>query len=98
VKQSTTETDGCAQGIAPDGLPPSDLFARCHEVLDAASSLLVNVEYLAADSEAARADRNAAADDARASIERITRIMREMQATVRRASPTIRPGSLRAVR
>jgi hypothetical protein len=52
------------------------LCRACHEIVDAASALILNVEFLA---EAAEGPRQQAADDARLSVERIVKVAKRLR-------------------
>ena len=60
----------------PSSIAPDGLARDCHEIIDAASALIVNVEFMARDGEPSRV---AAAEDARQSVHRIVRIARAMR-------------------
>jgi hypothetical protein len=86
AKKGSTAESGEREKLVVDessGLAPSGLVKQCHAILEAASSLLVNVEYLANND---AADREAAVADARSSIERISQIVRGLQDVARDAA------------
>ena len=65
---------------------PTALLALCHDVLNAASALGMNIEFLATDGDGSRHERASAAEVARLAVEAITRIFRELQDAARLAA------------
>jgi hypothetical protein len=72
--------------MSSSALTPTALLATCHALLNVASSLSVNVEFLADPSAGMSADRLEAAEDARSSLEQLSRLVRELQQAARRAA------------
>jgi hypothetical protein len=62
---------------APAGESTQALSRACHEIIDAASALMVNVEFLAQAGEGSNKQR--AAEDARRSVERIVKIAQTLR-------------------
>jgi hypothetical protein len=86
AKKGSTAESGEREKLAVDEsshLAPAELVKHCHAILEAASSLLLNLEYLADDD---ATDRGAAVADARNSIERISQIVRSLQDVARAAA------------
>jgi hypothetical protein len=76
--QTNEEKSGAASPDAPrESSPaPEAVFRACHEIIDAASALLVNLELLAGGSDPAH---DYVVADARASIERIVKLARSLR-------------------
>jgi hypothetical protein len=84
-KGVTAESGERAKLVLDESSPlsPAALVKQCHAILEAASSVLLNVEYLADDD---ATDRKAAVADARIGIERIAEVVRSLQDTARAAA------------
>jgi hypothetical protein len=68
---------------------PSPALSRaCHEIIDAASALMLNVDYLADGDEEGR---RGAVRDARTSVERIVKIAKALRSPPPRRAPTPEP-------
>jgi hypothetical protein len=63
------------------GLLPEALIRACHDILEAAAVLTINVQQLA--TETAGTDRQATVDDALESIARIAKVAQTVQAAAR---------------
>jgi len=67
-------------------LSSSGLVTTCHEILNAMSSLAMNVEYLAQGVPKLGPDLAAAAEDARHGVRQVSELVRALQAEARKAS------------
>jgi len=76
--------EGAVLSIRPeqDELSPEALMYACHDILNAAAALIINVEMLA-EYAPGFVDGPSVAEDARASVERIAKVAKAIQATAR---------------
>ncbi len=70
----------------PSPLSPEALIETCHEILEAASVLLVNVELLESNRVS---DRQDVVDDARLGIRRLAKTVLSLQAAARSAKASL---------
>jgi hypothetical protein len=81
----TAKESGVREKLS-SGLSATEIADTCRGIIDVASALLSNIEYLEDGSEGSKAAREATASDARASVKRLGGIVRTLQEGGRRAA------------
>ena len=70
-----------------DGLSATEIADTCHVMIDTASAIWSNIEFLEDASAGSKVAREAIASDARDSVRKLVQIVRDLRDAARRAAP-----------